>query len=230
MSQLFPRRASVGVGHRGSAGSAWQVQPTAGVAGGHALAMDLDSVVHAARAGDEAAFVQLVNAYRGAAERVARHILRTEEAAADAVQDALIKVHRAMPSFEDGNFRAWLLRIVTNTCYDYLRKQRRRPTVSLEALLEESYTELQDRQIENDPERMVLRKEQRELLLKAIDRLSPWHREVVLLVDVYGYDYGEAADLLQLPLGTVKSRLSRARAALRDRLCDANLLPEPVLN
>ncbi len=196
----------------------------AGFCGAGAVALDLDSAIRLARIGDEAAFRQLVNTYRSAAERVARHILRTEEAAADAVQDALIKVHRAMPTFEDGNFRAWLLRIVTNTCYDYLRKQRRRPTVSLDALLENANADFLPGRAESDPEQILLRKEQRKALLAAIDGLSPWHREVVLLVDVYGYDYSEAATLLGLPLGTVKSRLSRARAALRDRLVKGALL------
>lgn len=192
------------------------------------LALEMTATIHAARAGDESAFCQLCDTYRATAERVARHILRTEEAAADAVQDALIKVYKAIPNFEDGNFRAWLLRIVTNTCYDHLRRQKRRPAISLDALLEESYTEMPDTRSSHDPERMILRREQREFLRGVINELSPWHKEVVVLVDVMGYDYSEAAALLGLPLGTVKSRLSRARANLRDRLTAANYLPGPV--
>lgn len=194
----------------------------------NALALEMTATIHAARAGDESAFGHLCETYRAAAERVARHILRTEEAAADAVQDALIKVYKAIPNFEDGNFRAWLLRIVTNTCYDHLRRQKRRPAISLDALLEESYTEMPDTRSNNDPERMILRREEREFLRGVISELSPWHRDVVVLVDVMGYDYSEAAALLGLPLGTVKSRLSRARANLRDRLTAANYLPGPV--
>lgn len=194
----------------------------------NALALEMTATIHAARAGDESAFSHLCDTYRAAAERVARHILRTEEAAADAVQDALIKVYKAIPNFEDGNFRAWLLRIVTNTCYDHLRRQKRRPAISLDALLEESYTEMPDTRASHDPERMLLRREQREFLRGVIAELSPWHREVVVLVDVMGYDYAEAAAMLGLPLGTVKSRLSRARANLRDRLTAANYLPGPV--
>ncbi len=192
------------------------------------LPLELTATIHAARAGDESAFCRLCEFYQSAAERVARHILRTEEAAADAVQDALVKVYKAIPQFEDGNFRAWLLRIVTNTCYDHLRRQKRRPTISLDALLEESYTEMPDTRASNDPERMMLRREQRDFLRSMIDELSPWHKEVVVLVDVMGYDYSEAASMLNLPLGTVKSRLSRARATLRDRLTAANYLPGPV--
>ncbi|MCB0114400.1 MAG: sigma-70 family RNA polymerase sigma factor [Caldilineaceae bacterium] len=197
------------------------------VASTGAVTFDLQSAIQAARLGDDSAFATLVAQYQSTAQRVAQHILRTEEAAADAVQDALIKAHRAMPRFQEGNFRSWLLRIVTNTCYDHLRRQKRRPAVSLDEMMESSNVEFADDESYIDPERAVLHREQRDLLLSAIDDLSPWHREVVMLVDVQGYDYGEAAEILDVPLGTVKSRLSRARACLRDRLLESNLLALP---
>jgi RNA polymerase sigma-70 factor (ECF subfamily) len=190
-----------------------------------AIALDINQAIHAAREGDAVAFTQLVNTYCSAAQRVAYHILRTEEAAADAVQEAWIKVHRAIHRFEDGNFRAWLLRIVTNTCYDYLRRQKRRPSVSLDELMEATHTEPASHKV-IDPEKALLRLEEREQIFRAIEQLAPWHREVVLLVDVEGYDYSEAADLLHVPLGTVKSRLSRARAALRDEFVQMGLIPQ----
>ena len=174
----------------------------------------MSDVIVAAQQGDDNAFTFLVDSHLAAAQRLAEHILRTEEAAADAVQEALIKVHRALPRFEDGNFRSWLLRIVTNTCYDYLRSQRRRAAVSLDELAEQTGFDLPFLRTseQDDPERLVTQKESLEFLLTAIDELPPWHRNVVLLIDVHGYDYGEAAEILDLPLGTVKSRLSRARA------------------
>ncbi len=193
--------------------------------------LELADVLQAARAGDDLAFNHLIEHYRGAAERVAHHILRTEEAAADAVQDALIKVYRALPRFQDGNFRSWLLRIVTNTCYDHLRSQKRRRALSLDELREQSKGELSLNPPEEgtDPEKLVTQKESMERLLAAIDSLPPWHRNVVLLVDVHGCDYNEAAQILNLPLGTVKSRLSRARATLRDLLIEAGLVPDAML-
>ena len=195
--------------------------------GGASVALDMQGAIVAARGGEEWAFSFLANYYRGTAERVAQHILRTEEAAADAVQEALIKVHRAMPRFQDGNFRSWLLRIVTNTCYDHLRRQKRRAAISLDELTEQSGGEFvtpntTDR---NDPESIVLHSETMERLLRVIDELPPWHRNVVLMVDVHGYDYSEAAEALGLPLGTIKSRLSRARASLRDQLLREGLVP-----
>jgi hypothetical protein len=91
-----------------------------------ATAIAIDQAIDDARMGDDAAFSALVQQYYSAAMRMAQQILYTEEAAADAVQEALIKAHRAMHRFQDGNFRSWLLRIVTNTCYDMLRRPRNR--------------------------------------------------------------------------------------------------------
>ena len=182
------------------------------------------SLISAARNGDGQAFQGLVEGNWGSALRLARSILQTEEAAADAVQEALIKVHRAMPRFKDGNFRAWLLRIVSNTCYDHLRSQKRRVALSLDQMIEESDYEASESSSEQNPERYALRRERLAGLGRLIEGLPSWYRDVVVLVDVHGYDYGEAAAYLCLPRGTVKSRLSRARAHLRDQLATADLL------
>jgi RNA polymerase sigma-70 factor, ECF subfamily len=189
---------------------------------------DIADVLQAARDGDEGAFGNLVDHYHASAQRLAHHILRTEEAAADAVQEALIKVHRALPRFQDGNFRSWLLRIVTNTCYDHLRSQRRRASLSLEELSEQVGSDLPLGQPDEatNPEAIFTQNESMHFMLHAINELPRWHSDVVLLIDVQGYDYGEAAAILDLPLGTVKSRLSRARAALRDKLLEADMVPD----
>ncbi|MCS6825563.1 MAG: sigma-70 family RNA polymerase sigma factor [Caldilinea sp.] len=191
---------------------------------------DQDRAIQAARRGDERAFGSLIDLYRAAAERVAQQILHTEEAAADAVQEAMIKAHRAMARFQEGNFRSWFLRIVTNTCYDHLRQQRRRASVSLDELTERAgldylpAEEAISHYMDEDPERIVLQNEGMRLLLSAIEALPSYHRDVVMLVDVHGCDYAEAAEILGLPLGTVKSRLSRARAALRDQLVRSGIV------
>ncbi len=185
------------------------------------------ALIPAARAGDERAFQGLVEAYWSQAARLARNILWSEEAAADAVQEALIKVHLAMPRFKDGNFRGWLMRIVTNTCYDHLRGQKRQAAVSLDRLVEDSELEAPDTRLEQDPVRCALRRERLEALSGMVNRLPAWYRDVVILVDIQGCDYGEAAAILGLPRGTVKSRLSRARASLRDRLMATDLLEQP---
>ena len=186
-----------------------------------------DAYLEAARLGDDFAFGNLIEFYRATAERVAHQILHTEDAAADAVQEALIKAHRAMNRFQDGNFRSWFLRIVTNTCYDHLRRQKRRATVSLDELAEQGSLDTMEpaASAAEDPEAIAIHNEGMSTLLHAIDALPAWHRSVVMLVDVQGYDYAEAAEILSLPLGTVKSRLSRARSALRDELVHAGVVP-----
>lgn len=191
-----------------------------------ALALPLDQILNAARLGDANAFNRLIDRYSSAALRLAEQILRTEEAAADAVQEALIKAYGAMSRFEDGNFRSWLLRIVANTCYDHLRRQKRRRTLSLDEMIDNAgadFSLASELHTEN-PEQTVMQRETMRLILNAIEELPVWHRSVVLMIDVQGYDYAEAAAMLKLPLGTVKSRLSRARAALRDRLVETRLI------
>lgn len=190
----------------------------------------IDKDIQAARLGDERAFGSLIDLYRATAERVAQQILHTEEAAADAVQEAMIKAHRAMERFQEGNFRSWFLRIVTNTCYDHLRRQRRRAAVSLDELTEQSGIDYlpSDDYVAEDPEAIFLQSEGMRLLLSAIDTLPEYHRSVVMLVDVQGYDYAEAAEMLELPLGTVKSRLSRARSTLRDQLVKSGVVGAPM--
>lgn len=216
------------VNHFGSAVLQTEYWPVGMTTGGASVMIDLNHTLQAARLGDELAFSRLVDYYRSTAERVAQHILQTEEAAADAVQDALIKAHRALPRFQDGNFRSWLLRIVTNTCYDHLRRQKRRQSLSLDELTDWSTTILPVPAAVDaeNPETVALHKESMQVLLKAIDELPAWHRHVVLLIDVQGYDYAEAAEVLGLPLGTVKSRLSRARSTLRDALVSAGMTPQ----
>lgn len=217
------------------------VMPEGYVAAGHwsggattaALAIEFPELIQAAQLGDERAFSSLVSHYRQFADRVATQILRTEEAAADAVQEAMIKVYRALPRFKEGNFRSWLLRIVTNTCYDHLRRQKRRRALSLDELAEGNEAETAfglrtTDEIEN-PETVALQRESMHLLLNAIEELPLWHRNVILLIDVHGFDYEEAAQQLGVPLGTVKSRLNRGRIALRDRLVRDGLVPTHLL-
>jgi RNA polymerase sigma-70 factor (ECF subfamily) len=208
----------------------WHGQYTGKPVSYGATAIPLDRAIHDARLGDDTAFSALVQQYYTAAIRIAQQILYTEEAAADAVQEAMIKAHRAMHRFQDGNFRSWLLRIVTNTCYDMLRRQKRRNALSLDEITEESNGELSlpmDGQYPSegcDPEMLASSNEGMHQMMGLIEDLPAWHRHVILLVDVHGYDYGEAAEMLNVPLGTVKSRLSRARATLRDRLVSTGMI------
>ncbi len=179
--------------------------------------MDESQLIAAAQKGDLPAFNQLVLRYQNLAYNVAYRILGDPDLAADATQDAFIKAYKAIGGFRGGAFKPWMLRIVTNTCYDYLRSARRKPSNSLDETLEavgESAPELHDRG--EGPDHYVERRELNRMIQWAIQQLNEDQRAVVTLVDIQGFSYEEAADILGISIGTVKSRLSRARAKLRD--------------
>ena len=189
------------------------------------------ALIAAARQGDLEAFNRLVLAYQDEVYALAYRMLGDPDAAADATQETFLSAFRHLKRFRGGSFRGWLLRIATNACYDELRRRGRRPQVPLEGTDDEEMASdarpwMADRNPNASPEAVLLRRELRAALEACIGRLAPKMRAVLLLVDVHGLDYAEAATSLGLPLGTVKSRLARARAAMRQCLGQfAELLP-----
>lgn len=180
--------------------------------------IDEQHLITSARGGQLYAFNQLIQAYQGVAYGVARRILTDPELAADAVQDSFIKVYRKLDQYRGGSFKAWLLRIVVNTCYDRLRALRRRPATSLDDLFEQPDRSELLLTAAEEPESYALRRELRIELERAIADLPYHQRVVVVLSDIEGYNYHEISDMVGIPLGTVKSRIARGRARLRDRL------------
>jgi len=163
-----------------------------------------------AQNGSLSAFNQLVMAYQGTAYKVAYGVIGNGEAAADACQDAFIKAYKAIKQYKGGSFKSWLLRIVTNTCYDYIRYKSRRPATSLEDLTEnpDDHSDMLVSPAER-PEESILRGELSDLIQVGISQLPEDQRIVLVLSDVQGFPYQEIADIIDQPLGTVKSRLSR---------------------
>ena len=182
--------------------------------------MDEVELIQAARKGDLNAFNRLILAYQDMVFSQAYRVLGDPQAADDAAQVAFISAYKNLRKFRGGSFRAWLLRIVTNACYDELRRQKRRPTTSLEPL-DDSGEEIESPRWLADsselPEDSILRTELGQAIQRCLERLPLDFRTVVILVDVQGMDYLEAASVIEKPLGTVKSRLARARQ--RMRLC-----------
>ncbi len=176
--------------------------------------------------GETQAFNLLVEKYQEMAYSVAYRMLRNPDAAADVVQDSFIKAFRALSGFQGGNFRSWLMRIVANTCYDVLRVQQRRGTDSLDdmAIDQDHNAYLVDRA--ESPESYAERMELNQFIEMGIHALPPEQRLVLVLCDIHGYAYEEIAEIADLPMGTVKSRISRARLRLRDYLLNKpELLP-----
>ncbi len=186
-----------------------------------------EALIQAAKRGELAAFNQLVLRYQEMAYNVAYRVLGDPEAAADATQDSFLKAYRALREFRGNAFKSWLLRIVTNTCYDQLRAQQRRPTTSLEDLAVDPEHASRLVQREADPEEYALRGELGALIQVGIQSLPEEQRITLVLADIEGFSYQEIAEITGVQLGTVKSRLSRARLHLRDFLRDrAELLPQ----
>jgi RNA polymerase sigma-70 factor (ECF subfamily) len=183
--------------------------------------MDETELIHAARCGDLDSFNRLVLAYQDMVYSQAYRLIGEPEAAEDAAQDAFISAFRNLGSYRGGSFKAWLLRIVTNGCYDELRRRKRRPTTPLEPLDNDSEEIESPRWLSDpgdSPEQTAERAELAKALQHCLSDLPPEFRSVVILVDIQGLDYSEAAQVVGAPLGTVKSRLARARLRLRDCL------------
>lgn len=164
------------------------------------------------------AFNQLVEQYERLVFSVSVRLLRDYQHAEDVTQDVFLRAYSSIDQFSGGSFRAWLTRIATNRCYDLLRSFQRRPAQSLEdrAAEEEPAWSVEPRPI--DPEVSAVRMDLSRRLEHALALLPDDQRLAVLLYDVHGYDYSEIAEIAGISLGTVKSRISRARSHLRDLL------------
>lgn len=183
--------------------------------------MDEQSLVRFAQEGDLQAFNQLVQEYQGRAFNLALRIMGDGDSAADAAQEAFISAYRNIAKFRGSSFRAWLFRIVTNACYDEFRRRKRRPAASLDELEEEGVSHF-EQGVGNapppSPEEAIERLELVEEIQGCLDELPAEFRVVAVLADVQRFEYREIAEIIDKPLGTVKSRLARARARMRDCL------------
>ncbi len=183
--------------------------------------MDEAVLIQAAKQGDLDAFNRLVLAYQDMVFAQAYRMINEPEVAEDATQDAFISAYRNLRSYRGGSFKAWLLRIVTNACYDELRRRKRRPTTPLEPLDQDEEEIESPRWLADpgeSPEEAAERAELAEALQNCLQGLSPEFRAVVILVDMQGMDYQEASEAAGTALGTIKSRLARGRLKLRDCL------------
>lgn len=180
--------------------------------------MNEEALIARAADGDVNAFNQLILEYQQMAFNVAYRILSDEDKAMDATQDAFLRGFRALHQFRGGSFKAWLLRIVTNCSYDQLRVKQRRPTTPIDDLVEDDEHSTIVEDPGERPEDHVERMELGSAIQTALSLLPEEQRTVLVLSDIEGLSYEEIAEVTLVSLGTVKSRLSRARAKLRDYL------------
>ena len=192
--------------------------------------MEESKLIELAVDGDLDAFNQLILQYQEMAFNVAYRIMADESAAADATQEAVISMYRKLDTYRGGSFRSWFLRIVTNACYDELRRQRRRPAVPIEpetddGELIESPEWLEDKSA--GPEEVLNTSEIEKAIQHCLSGLENKFRVVITLVDVSGEDYETVAQVIGSPIGTVKSRLARARLKMQQCLRGfGELLPD----
>jgi RNA polymerase sigma-70 factor, ECF subfamily len=184
--------------------------------------MDDLNLAQAAQNGDLNAFNALVLTYQDTAYNLARRLLSDPDSAQDITQTAFIAAYRNIKQYRGGSFRAWLLRIVTNACYDELRRQKRHPSLPLEPVHEETDEEIESPAWMKDddplPEEVYDENELNRIIQNCLNGLPEEFRSVVVLVELEGLDYEETAQVLKKPSGTIKSRLARARFRLRDCL------------
>jgi RNA polymerase sigma-70 factor (ECF subfamily) len=163
----------------------------------------------------------LVLAYQDNVFNTAVRILGDDDLAADAAQEAFISAFRSLNGYRGGSFRAWLLRTVTNACYDEIRRRKRRPSVPLEPMTEDEDEIETPRWLADTamgPEQRLEADELEHAIQHCLEALPVDFRAVVVLADIQGLDYTEVAAAARTPLGTVKSRLARARLRLRECL------------
>lgn len=175
--------------------------------------MDALTLLERCRRGDALAWEALVRTYQSSVYAVTRYYLRDPEEARDVAQDVFVRLYERLDSFAGGDtFKAWLLRMARNACIDRLRRIKARPPAA-DVPVEDAHLAGGD-----DPEEAAQSDARSRLVHRAVAALSASHREVVMLKDIQGLKLEEIADLLGLPLGTVKSRSNRARLELAETL------------
>jgi RNA polymerase sigma-70 factor (ECF subfamily) len=184
-------------------------------------------MIQAAQHGDLNAFNSLILQYQDFLFRVALRLMQDEDQACDAIQEACILAFRKIDSFRGGSFHNWLARIVVNVCYDELRLRKRRPVQSLDSTGpadDDSLSPYWLADYSTNPEMNFEANEFGQAIKNCLELLSPRHRMVLVLIDMEEMSYEEAAGVLAIPVGTVKSRLARARIQMRNILQASTLM------
>lgn len=183
--------------------------------------MDVAGLIDRALEGDLDAFNALVLEFQDMVYYQAYRVIGERDAAEDATQEAFLSAYQKLHTYRGGSFKSWLLRIVTNACYDEGRRRQRQPVAPLKPTDDhgdeiESPAWLEDPG--ERPEETVERRELSDAIQHCLNQLDEQFRAVVVLVDLQGFDYKGAADVIDRPLGTVKSRLARARRSMQECL------------
>jgi RNA polymerase sigma-70 factor (ECF subfamily) len=178
-------------------------------------------LIERTKQGDRAAFDDLIYKYERRAYQYAYRLTSNSEEASDVVSDAFVRVYNALQNFKGQSaFTTWLFRIITNCYLDARKKERSRPTVSLDNAMQSSEGDF-ERQVEDEgpgPADELEKSERERLVQAALFKIPEYQRAMLVMYHVENLSYEEIAEALDLPIGTVKSRLNRARLSLREQL------------
>jgi RNA polymerase sigma-70 factor (ECF subfamily) len=183
--------------------------------------MNETALIQDAQNGNLDAFNTLIIHYQDTVFNAARRIMGDDDLASDASQEAFISAFKGIASFRGGSFNGWLMRIVTNACYDELRRKKRRPTTPLEPETEDGEEMDSPRWLADPsmtPDQQAEADEVEHAIQHCLDNLPLEFKTVVVMTDIQGMDYKEVSSTVRVPLGTIKSRLARARLRLRECL------------
>ena len=172
-----------------------------------------DMLLKKAQKGDPEAFNRLMETHERQIYALSLRMMGNSEDAKDCMQEAMIRIYRSIASFKgESAFSTWIYRITTNTCLDELRRRKNRAGTSLDSLLDDGWSPADPSEA---PEESVLRHERQNALKNAIVSLPADMRAVIVMRDVEGHSYEEIADILDVNIGTIKSRISRGREKLK---------------
>ncbi len=174
-----------------------------------------------AKSGDIAAFEELIDAYQKKVFNLALRIIGNYDDAADLAQETFVRIYKAISNFkEQSSFSTWVYRITTNVCLDEIRKRKNKKVVSLDEDIHMEDGDMKRQVVSDDPgpDEAAEREEVRRVVNNAINKLPEDQRAVITMRDLHGMSYEEIAQVLDLPGGTVKSRINRARLALKNLL------------
>ncbi len=187
--------------------------------------MTEDVLIKRAKNGEVAAFEALVSAYERRVYTLAIRSTNSHEDALDITQEVFLKAYKSISSFRgDSGFSTWLYRITMNQCVDFARRKK---NITVQSIDDDNLLQLPDTKESNQPEHSLEKSELRKELDTALDMVSQEHRAVVIMRDVVGMKYSDIAKTLEVEEGTVKSRLARARSALRKILIERGNISLP---
>lgn len=192
---------------------------------------DERNLIERAKAGDQDAFAQLMEQNQGRIYNLTLRMTGSEEDAAELTQEAFFNAWRGLSKFQgESSFATWVYRLASNACIDFLRREKRRKNISMTVSLDDDEN---DRQAElpdlrYTPERELEKKELQRAVSDGLQALSDEHRQVLVMRELNGLSYAEIGDVLDLEEGTVKSRIARARTALRKVLTESGNFSESL--